>query len=489
MTAVAIHSPAVRLTLGFRSDVRLTGEPGGGLRVEHPWGGYRLRGLTADEHSVLAELSRGHVAAEHVVRHPRLRSALVTLAPVICQTIMVEGRRLATAVPMVAGAKIRPIAPAHVETTASLSRFTYLRRAEDDAATLLESPLSRHRVILHDPAGAALVAALARPVAVRDAAAALPTLPLPAVQALVELLIAVEMAHPGAEPADPSLDLWDFHDLLFHARSRAGRHDHPFAAVFRHSDRRPALPAVRPPRTGTLIELPRPAWTEVVAGDPTLTEVLESRRSVREYDDVPPTLAQLAALLYRAVRARCVIPADPDAGLPYEALDRPFPTGGASGELEVYLTVAQCRGLDPGAYHYDAAAHALRRLPTSERDCHELLSYAWRATAGRVRPQVLLTINSRFGRLSWKYSSIAYALTLKHVGVLYQTLYLVATAMGLAPCALGSGDADAAARAFGLDWATESSVGEFLIGSPSPNAPGPATGFIDIVEESRGSAT
>ena len=37
--------------------------------------------------------------------------------------------------------------------------------------------------------------------------------------------------------------------------------------------------------------------------------------------------------------------------------------------------------------------------------------------------QVLLILTARFQRLSWKYASIAYALTLKHVGVVYQTMY------------------------------------------------------------------
>ena len=62
-------------------------------------------------------------------------------------------------------------------------------------------------------------------------------------------------------------------------------------------------------------------------------------------------------------------------------------------------------------------------------------------------------------------SSIAYALILKHVGVVYQTMYLAATAMGLAPCALGCGDSDAFARAAGTDYYDETSVGEFLLGS------------------------
>lgn len=60
---------------------------------------------------------------------------------------------------------------------------------------------------------------------------------------------------------------------------------------------------------------------------------------------------------------------------------------------------------------------------------------------------------------------MAYATTLKNVGVLYQTMYLVATAMGLAPCALGGGDSDRFAAAVGSDYYTETSVGEFLLGS------------------------
>jgi len=40
----------------------------------------------------------------------------------------------------------------------------------------------------------------------------------------------------------------------------------------------------------------------------------------------------------------------------------------------------------------------------------------------------------------------------------------VATAMNLAPCALGCGDSDLFARAAETDYLVESSVGEFLLG-------------------------
>ena len=38
---------------------------------------------------------------------------------------------------------------------------------------------------------------------------------------------------------------------------------------------------------------------------------------------------------------------------------RPYPSAGASSELELYLSVDICEGLAPGFYHYDAGAHAL----------------------------------------------------------------------------------------------------------------------------------
>jgi SagB-type dehydrogenase family enzyme len=65
--------------------------------------------------------------------------------------------------------------------------------------------------------------------------------------------------------------------------------------------------------------------------------------------------------------------------------------------------------------------------------------------------------------VAWKYQAIAYALVLKNTGVLFQQMYLVATALGLAPCAIGTGDTQVFAQASGLDFSEESSVGEFAL--------------------------
>ena len=81
-----------------------------------------------------------------------------------------------------------------------------------------------------------------------------------------------------------------------------------------------------------------------------------------------------------------------------------------------------------------------------------------------VGPQVLITIAARFGRVSWKYSSIAYALILKDVGVLIQTFYMMATDMGLGGCAIGTTNIDLFAKMTGIEFHAEGPVGQFALG-------------------------
>ena len=79
-------------------------------------------------------------------------------------------------------------------------------------------------------------------------------------------------------------------------------------------------------------------------------------------------------------------------------------------------------------------------------------------------PQILITIAARFGRTSWKYSSLAYALILKDAGVLTQTLYLMATDMGLGGCAIGTVNIDLFAKMTGIEFHVEGPVGQFAMG-------------------------
>ena len=82
-------------------------------------------------------------------------------------------------------------------------------------------------------------------------------------------------------------------------------------------------------------------------------------------------------------------------------------------------------------------------------------------------PQILMIITARFGRISWKYSSIAYALVLKDVGVLLQTFYMTAVDVGLGGCAIGTVNIDLFAKMTAIEFHIEGPVGQFVIGRPS----------------------
>jgi SagB-type dehydrogenase family enzyme len=93
-----------------------------------------------------------------------------------------------------------------------------------------------------------------------------------------------------------------------------------------------------------------------------------------------------------------------------------------------------------------------------------LLTGAQFAMGAPGAPQILITIAARFGRVSWKYSSLAYALILKDVGALMQTFYLMATDMGLGGCAIGIANIDLFAKMTGIEFHIEGPVGQFALG-------------------------
>ena len=330
-----------------------------------------------------------------------------------------------------------------------LDRFSCLRRSEGD--WILESPLAGVRFRLPN------LAALDLPL-VRRALSG-------------EGYLETKEAEDGT--SRQALVQWEFHDLLFHWHNRPGWHGDQLGAVFPFIDEIEPPPAVRPAWPGERIGLPEaPDRPE----EEPFVRILERRRSERAYDeDRPISLKDLGALLDRAARVRSRYWAQVGNVLgrtcDFELTRRPYPNGGASYELEIYLAVDRCNGLDSGFYHYDAGAHELVRISERTPDVDMMFEEAKVATGYTADPQVILAISARFARVMWKYKSIAYGVILRNVGALYQTLYLVATDLGLSPCGLGTGNAARFANVTGLDPVVEGTVGDFILGGP-PQAAG-----------------
>jgi SagB-type dehydrogenase family enzyme len=335
---------------------------------------------------------------------------------------------------------------------------------------LLETPLSHARILIEQPVLSGLWGLLAQAQTAESVAKSM-GMDTRETCACLELLACAGLAGPAdargrhPEEQDEILRQWSHHEALFHARSRLGRHDMPSGATFAFLGEIPHQPARKPSPAGEPIPLARPSIEELVSRDMPLAQAMETRRSIRAYDDEHPiTLEQLGQFLYRTVRA---MPAPPGLNAAYETVRRPYPNGGGMGEMETYVVIDRCRGLERGLYHYDSWEHTLLPIegPADQRE--RLLVTAQHASGMAGPPQVLLILAARAPRMLWKYSAMAYACMLKHTGVVIQTWYLVATAMGLAPCANGNGNSEAFARAAGLNPFDEISMGEFMLGSLS----------------------
>ncbi|MER5771050.1 SagB/ThcOx family dehydrogenase [Streptomyces sp. NPDC001985] len=346
-----------------------------------------------------------------------------------------------------------------------LSRFACLRRLDEE---LVVESLTGHTRLVIAPQTAAVLARLAEPQRVGELCAD-SELPAEVVLELLELLLAAGAAGPVdedgllPEDADPVPAQREFHDVLLHWHSRRGLSGLAIGMTHPFLDRYPPLAAVKPVRQ-PVIALPRPDLDRLRSTDRPFAEVAEERRSVRAFGPGPLTLDQLGEFLHRTVRVREEIPADDAA--PYDRTCRPVPSGGASHDLEVYLSVTRCRGLASGVYHYEPVEHGLTLITPERGAVLELVQDARQSLSSASVPQVVITLAGRFNRLSWKYRGLSYAATLKNVGVLYQAMYLAATAMRLGGCAVGGGDSAAFARITGLDPLEESSVGEFVLGVP-----------------------
>jgi SagB-type dehydrogenase family enzyme len=453
--------------LGLRSGVFSTVDADGELRLLLYNSGESFGQASPWKHAVLRRLAEGRCPAAELAGLARVHGVPDTDVAALLDRLR-HGGWLTTSVlhrdrPLYTIRWLRRSGapPSTTRTALVLSRFALLHREADQI--VVESPLAWGELLIHDPDAMLLVGALGRPV---SPGTAVGLLSAEVTERMLRDLQAAGLAVPVPSAEDTELRLlqWRPHELWLHERSRIGTRSY-FGEGYGRSlwarGRFDPLPARHPPYPGPAVDLFLPDLETLRRDDPPLTAVVEERRSERVHDDDHPiTVQQLGELLYRCARNRDCSTTD---GVEY--LDRPHPSGGAAYELELYPVVRRVAGLEQGMYHYDPHDHRLALVRQPSPEVGKLLATATRSTFQRQPPQVLIVIAARFGRLMWAYEQIPYSLVLKHVGVLYQTMYLVATSMGLAACALGGGDAMAFNEATGLDYATESSVGEFLLGS------------------------
>lgn len=402
----------------------------------------------------LLETDGPETVQQFIVLSNRLGKAGLTETRTLCDQAVLTGR-----VPLGPG----PSSPwTYYSPTSEYTVSPFMMVHQVDGELVAQSPHSHLGAVLHETGFRVLSALSTAPTSGPALADSLGVDARVIEAILSDLLVAgcLEVHDSNEKERPRSIRQWNLHDAWLHSRTRGARIVKGWGATYPMDgdDALPALPDTE--RFEPKLTLPEP-----MTGSQPLNDVMEQRASLRKFDDANPiTKAELSTLLYRVARTRKIVTSADGRD---HLVDRPYPSGGALHEIEFYPIVRLCDGIEPAVWHYESASHQLAKVAPLGPATDRLLQSATYATMNDDLPQVLIVLTARFGRVMWKYETIAYSLILKHVGVVMESLYLVATDIGVAGCAVGSGDAGDFAVASGIDFFEEGSVGEFVVGSRS----------------------
>jgi SagB-type dehydrogenase family enzyme len=155
-------------------------------------------------------------------------------------------------------------------------------------------------------------------------------------------------------------------------------------------------------------------------------EIIENRRTVREFSDSPLAINELSRVLYQTYGMTKNIPMPGGGTQPLRAA----PSGGALYPAEIYLGVNKVEGLDAGMYHYNVPHHRLELMKSGDHS-HKLFEVCIEQPQAKEAGVVFL-ISAVLNRTKHKYGERGYRYILLDIGHLGQNLYLACSALGLA---------------------------------------------------------
>jgi SagB-type dehydrogenase family enzyme len=175
-----------------------------------------------------------------------------------------------------------------------------------------------------------------------------------------------------------------------------------------------------------------------------LRDVIEERRTVRNYPPTPITLLELSHLLWCTQGVQGVRET--------HATVRTVPSAGARHAFETLLLVNAVEGLEPGVYRYLALDHRLLRLDLGEsQDLTPRLVRACLNQEQVNRSAVTFFWVAVAQRMTWRYGERGYRYLHLDAGHVCQNLYLAEHVIGCGVCAIGAYDDDALNGVLNLD--------------------------------------
>ena len=206
-------------------------------------------------------------------------------------------------------------------------------------------------------------------------------------------------------------------------------------------------------------EYPQAEKIELPAFEPdhamSLDKTLRQRKSIRDYQDRPISMGQLAYLLWASTGIQRV-----EDGYEF----RTAPSAGALYPIETYLVANNVKVLEAGVYHYAIRSHQLEQL--EQRDLRRQIAAAALGQGMCAMAAAVFIWTAVFERCKWKYGQRAYRYIYLDAGHIAENLALAAVSLNLGTCEIGALYDDHVNAIIGIDGTEESTICMAAIGVP-----------------------
>jgi len=169
-----------------------------------------------------------------------------------------------------------------------------------------------------------------------------------------------------------------------------------------------------------LVKLPAPKYD----GPTSVEAALRARRSVRDYQNLPLTLAEVSQLLWAA------------QGITSPRGYRTAPSAGALYPLEVYLEVGKVKELSSGIYKYELFKHELAKYLAGDK--RTALANAALKQSCVKNGTVNIIFSAMYERITGKYGERGIRYVYMEAGHAAQNVCLQAVSLGLGAVVVGA---------------------------------------------------
>lgn len=162
-----------------------------------------------------------------------------------------------------------------------------------------------------------------------------------------------------------------------------------------------------------------------------LKNILDNRRTVREYSGETLKLDELSYVLWYTYGVRAVL------GNKRKATLRTVPSAGARHSLETYFIANNVEGLKGGLYHYNGVTHGITLIKPLLNSYKE----SSQAAAGQEfveNTNVLFIWTCVPYRMEWRYPDTAVKYALIDAGHLCENLYIAGASINCGVCSIGA---------------------------------------------------